>query len=232
MGLEAMAKGFVGELETRFVLGLFPKPTYRIVNNVLIPTENGTTQVDHVVVSRHGLFAVETKHKNGWIYGNEYDKEWTQVEFNKKYKFQNPLHQNYAHTKSLADYLGIDHEKIHSVVVFWGSCELKTRMPDNVCKGDLLSTELRRYVASKKQVLLSPEDTDKILTRLGEAKENSGILNQVRHVMEVKHSHESDSRCPKCGGELVKRVSSKGDRKGTSFLGCSNFPRCRYIKDL
>lgn len=232
MGLEAIAKGIVGEMETRFILSLFPKPKYRVINNVLIPTENGTTQVDHVVVSPGGVFAVETKHKNGWIYGNEYDKEWTQVEFNKKYRFQNPLHQNYAHTKSLAQHLGIDHDKIHSVVVFWGSCELKTRMPDNVCKGGILSTELQRYIASKKQLLLTPEEVDSIHAMLQDAKKDSGILNQIRHVAEVKRTHESSTKCPKCGGELVKRVSTRGDRRGETFLGCSNYPRCRYIKEL
>ncbi len=32
-------------------------------------------------------------------------------------------------------------------------------------------------------------------------------------------------KCPSCGGELVKRNGKFGE-----FLGCSNFPRCRYIK--
>ena len=32
--------------------------------------------------------------------------------------------------------------------------------------------------------------------------------------------------CPECGKELVKRKS----RYGTTFIGCSNYPKCRYIK--
>lgn len=32
--------------------------------------------------------------------------------------------------------------------------------------------------------------------------------------------------CPKCGKALVKRKSKRGD-----FIGCSGFPRCRFIKD-
>lgn len=31
--------------------------------------------------------------------------------------------------------------------------------------------------------------------------------------------------CPECGGDLVKRNGKYGE-----FLGCSNFPDCRYIK--
>lgn len=37
--------------------------------------------------------------------------------------------------------------------------------------------------------------------------------------------------CPKCGGKLVLRVASKGERAGQQFWGCSNFPKCRYIKN-
>ncbi len=32
--------------------------------------------------------------------------------------------------------------------------------------------------------------------------------------------------CPKCGGKLVKRHGKYGD-----FIGCSNFPKCRYTHD-
>ncbi len=31
--------------------------------------------------------------------------------------------------------------------------------------------------------------------------------------------------CPKCGGELIMREGKYG-----SFIGCSNFPKCRYTQ--
>jgi restriction system protein len=33
--------------------------------------------------------------------------------------------------------------------------------------------------------------------------------------------------CPKCGCTMLKRVSTKGNRAGQSFWGCSKFPNCR-----
>lgn len=33
-------------------------------------------------------------------------------------------------------------------------------------------------------------------------------------------------KCPECGHDLVQRKS----RFGTTFVGCSNYPKCRYIK--
>ncbi|MDE7297502.1 MAG: NERD domain-containing protein [Lachnospiraceae bacterium] len=35
--------------------------------------------------------------------------------------------------------------------------------------------------------------------------------------------------CPRCGAQLVLRTASKGDNAGRKFLGCTAFPRCRYI---
>lgn len=43
-------------------------------------------------------------------------------------------------------------------------------------------------------------------------------------------SVNSESKsCPKCGGELVKRVAQKGKNAGQKFWGCSNFPKCRFV---
>ncbi len=55
-------KGIVGEfwinLSSRFILD---KHIYRLVKNVTLPTADGTTQIDHVIVSLYGVFVIETK---------------------------------------------------------------------------------------------------------------------------------------------------------------------------
>ena len=40
------------------------------------------------------------------------------------------------------------------------------------------------------------------------------------------------NKCPQCNAELVERKASKGRHEGVKFLGCSNFPKCRYRKIL
>jgi len=229
-GLEAKLKGWTGELKTRFINSLFLSAEYKVFNNIIIRTERGSTQIDHVIVSPYGLFAVETKNKTGKIYGDEKQRQWTAVIYNKKYRFQNPLHQNHAHTMSLAEYLGIEHKKIHSLVIFWGDCEFKTPMPNNVCKGGILSSEFRDYIRGKKQVLLSLEMVDSICTKLNAAKEGSGFFSGLRHSDELRKRYSSTTVCPKCGGALVRRVSRRGAKKGVAFLGCNNYPRCTYVK--
>ncbi|WP_446442437.1 topoisomerase DNA-binding C4 zinc finger domain-containing protein [Psychrobacter sp. 1176_08] len=38
--------------------------------------------------------------------------------------------------------------------------------------------------------------------------------------------------CPRCNGEMIKRVAKKGARQGQTFYGCRQFPRCRGIVNI
>lgn len=38
--------------------------------------------------------------------------------------------------------------------------------------------------------------------------------------------------CPRCGSALVLRRASRGTHAGSSFWGCSNFPKCRHTEDV
>src|SRR5512147_1006634 len=67
----------------------FRSPSYHLLNHVTLRLDDGTTQIDHILVSRFGVFVIETKDYKGWIFGNEKDPYWTQVLFHSKFKFQN-----------------------------------------------------------------------------------------------------------------------------------------------
>ena len=114
-------KGWLGEKYT--ALGLFfglDNKIYSRFHDVVVPAKNGTTQIDHIIVSRFGLFVVETKNYSGWIFGDEKQSQWTQVFHKKKIRFQNPILQNYRHQKCLAEYLDLEISKIHPIVFFIG----------------------------------------------------------------------------------------------------------------
>ena len=57
---------------------------YITLNDLLLPTRYGTTQIDHVVVSPYGIFVIETKNYKGWIFGHENSEEWKQSLLGKK----------------------------------------------------------------------------------------------------------------------------------------------------
>lgn len=48
--------------------------------------------------------------------------------------------------------------------------------------------------------------------------------------MDYPDAENLRSICPKCGGELVKRIAAKGKYAGQTFWGCSNFPKCKFTR--
>jgi nuclease-like protein len=76
---------------------------YKVLNDLMLPSlgNTDTTQIDHVVVSAYSIFVIETKAHSGWIFGNAYHRNWTQVIYRYKKTFYNPLRQNYAHIKAV-----------------------------------------------------------------------------------------------------------------------------------
>jgi hypothetical protein len=183
MSIESMVKGWTGEVKTKLSQILFlDMKEYHIFNNVLINAGSWTTQIDHVIVSRYGVFVVETKNRDGWIYGEANDRYWTQVFPNKKkFTFQNPLKQNIAHTLGLAKRLNISNTKMHSVIVFWGNCRFKKVMPENV-----LNNNRAGYIKSKTQILLNDGEIEKICQQLQHIKENTSPQDNRRHVETLK----------------------------------------------
>ena len=136
-----------GEIAVReVVVKNFKAPKYHLLNNITVPSQGGTTQIDHLLISTKGVFVIETKDYSGWIFGNENSKQWTQVIYRVKNKFQNPIHQNYKHVKTILNILDfLPKEQIHSIVVFTGNAEFKTPIPDNVIYLDQLVNCIRSY---------------------------------------------------------------------------------------
>jgi restriction system protein len=228
MSLISSVKGWVGEMQGTLAAKIrLDSEVYKSINNVTTPSPNGTTQIDHVIVSRYGIFVVETKNIKGWIYGDEKQTQWTQVLFGKKFRFQNPLRQNYRHTKALSEFLGIDHSKIHSVVMFWSDCEFKTPMPANV-----LDRGYSDHIKSKTEVLFTDEEVDQICEAINSGRLPKGWNTRHQHLNCLKERFSSDTACPKCGAELVLKTSRKGPHAGNKFFGCSRWPACHYTRDV
>jgi restriction system protein len=176
-------KGVFGEFLVNVLAKLLlSKADYTLLHNVTLPTEDGTTQIDHIIVSKYGLFVVETKNLKGWIFGSEKQNIWTQKIFKKSHKFQNPLHQNYKHVKTLEQLLNIDIQSIYSVIVFIGGSVFKTKMPDNVTSG----SGYIRYIKSKAEVLLSDEQVKQLVDQIEQNSLEKSLKTSRAHVVHVK----------------------------------------------
>jgi len=226
-----MAKGYFGELQVRFLARLFlDKTVYHKVHNVTLPTPDGTTQIDHVVVSRFGIFVLETKNMSGWIFGSENQAQWTQQIYKQSFKFQNPLRQNFKHVKALEAALAIPPETIHSVVVFIGGSTFKTEMPANVT----YAAGFVRYIKSFREPVFAEAQVADLLRRIETERLAPGFATHREHVRNLKSRSDpkAERRCPKCGEALVLRTAKSGTKAGQQFWGCSGFPKCRVMQDL
>ena len=180
----ARFKGLFGELRVQAATGLrLSGRTYRSLHNLTLPTRDGTTQIDHVIVSKFGVFVIETKNLTGWIFGDERSRKWTQSIYGNSYQFLNPLRQNYKHLKAVENLLGLGPRCLHSVVAFVGNSEFKTMMPPNV----LERRQLVPYIRSKTDILLSDKQVeDSIRTLKGSHISKFGTRR--RHVHNLREN--------------------------------------------
>ena len=133
--------GKFGEKRVASKLDWLPKE-YITLNDIMLKTHNGTTQIDHIVVSPYGIFVIETKNYKGWILGHENSEEWTQSLYGKKrwygwsseqHRFRNPIRQNLAHTRAIKQLLSdIGDFRIIPIVAFSNNAELKISTPNNI----------------------------------------------------------------------------------------------------
>jgi hypothetical protein len=133
-----------------------------LINNVTFPIENGTTQIDHILLTEAGIFVIETKHYSGWIFGNPRDDKWTQAIYRKKSRFQNPLHQNYLHLKTVQALFKLPGSAFIGVVVFTGSAEFKTDLGPSV----ILLDQLLGFVEQRREQVLDERQMAYIVGRI------------------------------------------------------------------
>ncbi len=330
MSLKSSFKGFLGETVINVAMWLkLEKDVYHRLNSITLPRANGgSTQIDHIIVSVYGIFVIETKNYKGWIYGSENQKQWTQSFPNgSKFKFQNPLRQNYLHIKTLENLLGLELSYFHSMIAFIGECELKTRdeLPEHVLTSGMVS-----YVKKKQDKILTEDEVKSIVEQINSNRFSKSWRTNREHKAYLKDKHSNPSQntdnpapesivketvdriilksrevhrwsgqtevgstelpidsmdtqqavtqhtitshdiadkvfltpfevvepelaasssatvevidhtadliqtptCPRCNGEMIKRVAKKGLNQGQTFFGCSQFPKCRGVVNI
>ena len=93
--LRAKSQGKLGEKKVNAKLNplLFGRVKHRQINNLILMDEHGKShQIDHVEIRQNGIFCIETKNYNGWIFGDELSEHWTQVlNRNTKISHLNPI---------------------------------------------------------------------------------------------------------------------------------------------
>lgn len=111
-----------------------------------------------------------------------------------------------------------------------GDSAFKTEMPENVTK----SGRYIRFIKSQTEYRLSDSEVKDVVEKIGSGRLVASFRTHrahTAHVKEIVARNESKPRCPKCQGEVVKRIVKRGQSAGKEFLGCKAFPKCRGVVD-
>ena len=208
MSLISSFKGVIGETVINVAMWLkLEKHLYHRLNNITLPLANGgSTQIDHVIVSKYGIFVIETKNYKGWIFGNEAQRQWTQVIMGRKYKFQNPLRQNYLHIKTLADLLDLEMSYFHSMIAFIGECELKTRdeLPEHVLTSGMVS-----YIKRKQDEILSEDEVQSIVAQIENNRFSKSWRTNQAHKAYLKDKHNQADKAVKTKSKTEPTIKAE-----------------------
>lgn len=233
-------KGKRGEEEIFNILMQLPDE-YHLMNDVILQTNNGTTQIDHVVISRYGVFVIETKNYRGNIYGDDNRQNWkqnivTKVTYAKKWwktytyvtqnELYNPVKQSLGHSKAISRNLTKwPHLKVIPIVVFTSRANLQYVKSNYhvVYDYQLLST-----ILSYQTVYLNDNEVQDVANWLyhvdvREFVDDNTHVRNVRLAKMQQTSKIASGICPRCGGTLVLRSGRYG-----TFYGCSNYPTCKF----
>lgn len=219
-------KGAIGELKVRIELNDLPKEQYKILNNLMVKFNETTYQIDHLIISKFGIFVIETKNYYGYIFGDIYQKQWIQKtsrKRNKKFYFKNPIQQNYGHIKALENLLNIPESNFIPIVCFSNKARLSEKLKNKVIQlNDLINIILNS------QETIIEMDLDIIYNKIKKLNISDKIIRK-RHVKTIKTKIKEENKkianmiCPKCGGQLLSKEGKYG-----IFLGCSNYPICKF----
>lgn len=219
-------KGHIGELLVELIAHWqLDKQTYRRLHNVTQNTPESIKQIDHVFLSLYGIFVLETKNTNGWIFGSGKERQWTQKLYKRMFKFQNPLRQSYKPLKAMEASLEVNPEHPPSVITFRESSTFKTEVRDIVTQGN----GFIRYIQSFQQPLFGVAEVDAVLYTPQTGRFETTLTTNREHVQNLKRRSDpiAEWQCPKFVSALLIRTVKYGAKVGQEFGGYSTFPICR-----
>lgn len=220
--------GFAGEYWVQKELNKLPGE-YLFLSDVMLEIDGKTTQIDHIVFSKYGIFVIETKQRNTYITGNEHDKYWIVKAGRKKHYMYNPIHQNYGHKKAIEQILGLEDKQVIDIVCVSGQANLRVK-----------SNKVVRVERLVDRILFEKEEKIEDYVSMAHRINAMNIVDKKyrkQHIEDIKENINNNNeelrkevvmnRCPRCGNELVIRKGKTGE-----FVGCLSFPKCRYTKEI
>lgn len=160
-------RGDIAETRVRRLLNAgLETSRYTIINDLVVPSGGGTIHIDHIVVSKFGVFVIESEYVRGRIAGGEFQDRWQQFHLRRTTRIENPMHRNFLQVQALEAILGLPSSRFHPIVVLAGQKGFKTPMPSNILSPERLIPYMRR----KGDLLLNAEQAARVLKKIADAR--------------------------------------------------------------
>ncbi len=226
--LPSYSRGVAAEYKVAKKLASLPPEEYITLNDLMLPTSYGTTQIDHVVLSTHGVYVIETKNYSGIITGNEKSEQWEQNIYGYRYKMSNALRQNKVHIDAVIHHACLrSNVPVHNIVVFSSRADVNIyhEHGEVIYINELLTTI--QYLRSSEPIFTKEQIDIKanllLQQNIIDPKQRETHNQAVRNNRYERQNKIEHGVCPRCGGQLVLQ---KG--KYSEFYGCSNYPKCDF----
>lgn len=213
VGMQVVRPKLVGKAGESIVdrcLRKFRGSGFARAKDVMLPTRNGTSQIDNLLVSRQGIFVIETKNYAGVVKGSESSPKWVYNapgNYKVSREFYNPIWQNNGHIRALRALLERSFPNVlyHNIVVFSDNCKVP-RLP-GVVKMSALKSVLKEL--TKGDPVLSEKD----VAAIKECIENSNIKGRRRRSQHVEYARSAASKAKEREAAEARRLRVEANKE-------------------
>lgn len=163
-----------------------------LINNLCFKDEEDySSEIDHILITKAGVFVIETKSNYGKIYGNENDIMWQSYykDTNKTKEIINPVLQNKGHIYHLRKMFKRNSPKMHSVIIIlYGDISdikinnvyhlndairyIKNKMSQNIHDDNYVDKIYKLFVNLKNRYEISKDEHNKNVNSIYKENEN------------------------------------------------------------
>lgn len=236
-------RGRNGESKVNNCLRKFKGKDFAKAKDIMLPFRGKTSQVDNLLISRYGIFVIETKNYTGIIKGRETSPKWLQVFPNSVQnprEFYNPIWQNEGHIKGLKSLLGHSFPNLqyHNIVVFSNECtppvipnvvnlkELQSTIKAKMNGSPVLSIEdvkaIKKFI-DKNNI----KDSQKRSEHVVYAKESAAMMREREKFKIMRQRAEANNDMAMSVQELYSQGRNNLNERISSAENCVN-RNCGY----
>ena len=163
-----------------------------LINNLCFKDEEGySSEIDHILITKAGVFVIETKSNYGKIYGKENDIMWQSYykDTNNTKEIINPVLQNKGHINHLRKMFKRNSPKMYSVIIIlYGDISdikinnvyhlndaisyIKNKMSQNIHDDNYVDKIYKLFVNLKNRYEISKEEHNKNVNSIYKENEN------------------------------------------------------------